>query len=85
MKSLGTPLVSDDRYIYKKLRKENMKLCKRMFLHNIMLSFNYNNKNHTTIIPLPQDLHKCLEKMNLIKKYKFDKNNFIKECDLDQL
>ena len=75
MKSLGTPIVSDDRYSVKsEIQKE---LIKRMFLHNIYLSFEDNNKRYNIDIPLPTDIQNCLKKMKLIKRYKYNFNDII--------
>ncbi len=64
MKSIGHPIVSDDRYISKSLRQDNLRLCQRMFLHNIFLSFYYNNKLNKVIVPLSDDLKDCLKKLS---------------------
>lgn len=80
MKSLGTPIVADDRYLFSSLIDQNKKIAKRMFLHNILLQFTYNNKTNTIIAPLADDLVEVLSKLTLIKKYKFDPNIFTIVC-----
>ena len=73
MKSMGNFLVSDDKYCPKNIYKNNLKIVKRMFLHNYMLSFFY-KKNYNLKVNLPLDLLNALKKMKTIKKYKIDNN-----------
>jgi len=64
MKSIGHPIISDDRYSNKKVF-----LCDRMFLHNIYLGFTYKKHQYNVIVPVPYDLTDCLKSMTLKKTY----------------
>lgn len=76
MKSLGHPIVSDDRYSIDNNNQEN--IIKRMFLHNIFLSFSdNNNKNYKFKIPLPKDINECLNKLELHKEFNFSFKEFL--------
>jgi 23S rRNA-/tRNA-specific pseudouridylate synthase len=80
MKSLNNYLVSDDKYCPKQLYKDNLKIIKRLFLHNFILIFFY-NKEYKFKLKLPDDLKNVLKKMKVIMKYKFDYNIFKKKCN----
>lgn len=69
MKSLGTPIVSDDKYTPYDIRKDNYELIERIFLHNHILQFKYIEKNYKFKLPLTDDLKKCIKKLKLFKKY----------------
>lgn len=69
MLSLGHSLVSDDRYPTRN-RRENLKICDRMFLHNVYTGFNYKEREYNFTIPLPDDLSRCLSILNPTKIYK---------------
>jgi 23S rRNA-/tRNA-specific pseudouridylate synthase len=70
MKSLGYSLVSDDRYTSVKERNENLKICDRMFLHNIFSGFYAKEREYNFIIPIPEDLLICLSKITQTKIFK---------------
>ena len=70
MLSLGNSLVSDDRYTSKQERKENKKICDRMFLHNVFTGFHYKERQYNFIIPLPDDLARCLSLLEPVAIYK---------------
>lgn len=81
MKSLGHSIVSDDRYTNKKIKKDNIKIIKRMFLHNIVLKFKYDNKDYNILCELPSDLKNALKKMTILKQYPIDKHFLTMQCD----
>lgn len=73
MKYLGNTVVSDDRYINDiHIKKRNNKLISRMFLHNILLKFVYNDKDINISCKLPDDLLECLKKLKIIHKYNYN-------------
>jgi hypothetical protein len=86
MKSLGVPIVSDDKYEPYEMRKYNKGLVNRIFLHNHILQFKYDNienkkKDYKFKLPLTDDLKKCIKKLKLIKKYPTDKNLMKAKCE----
>jgi 23S rRNA pseudouridine1911/1915/1917 synthase len=70
MKSLGCSIVSDDRYTSNEERSENLKICDRMFLHNVFSGFRSKERDYNFIIPLPEDLLRCLSKITPIEIFK---------------
>jgi 23S rRNA-/tRNA-specific pseudouridylate synthase len=76
MLSLGCSIVTDDKYANKLDYKNNLKICKRMFLHNFYLKFKYENTDYKILCKLPKDLQSCLSLLKLVKTYKNDKNIF---------
>ena len=73
MKSLGTPIVSDDRYTDNRQRSDNRQnLISRMCLHNVYLEFTYLS-NNIIQVPVPKDILECIRKLKEEKKYKINK------------
>jgi len=75
--SLGFPIVSDSRYLDKNIYNQNIDLIPRCFLHNIYYEFTYDDIIKKFIIPLPNDIILCLQKLsftNIDKIYKIPKN-----------
>ena len=64
-KSIGNPLVSDPKYLDKKTLLENRKLVPRLFLHNIYYKYIYDGEVKEIMVPLEDDLLKCLEKLGI--------------------
>lgn len=84
MKSIGHPIISDDRYNLceseaeeEECRQVNNSLINRMFLHNIFLSYKPHDKYLNVIAPAPDDIKECLKKMTMTKRYFFDIKDFI--------
>ena len=87
MKFLGHPIISDDRYHLCETDEEeqeyqevNKKLINRLFLHNIFFCYknNLNQEKYNNIsIPVPDDIKRCLKKLTLNKRYKFEIKEFI--------
>ena len=73
---LGNSIVSDDRYTTKKEINNNKKIINRVFLHNIFLSYYYDEKQYNIYCNLSLPLQKALDKMELIKSYKYKYKNF---------
>ena len=69
MKSIGTPCVSDYKYLDEVKLEENKLLCKRVFLHNFYLSIKYNNINYAVKIEPSTDLLQVLDKLTLTNKF----------------
>ena len=77
MNSQNTPLVSDNKYYLNKMQhNKNKKLVNRMFLHNYNLVVNIDNNVKNVFCDLPDDLKECLNKLELLKQYKY--NNLYK-------
>jgi 23S rRNA pseudouridine1911/1915/1917 synthase len=69
MNSIGHPLVADPQYLDKDTYKKNIELVPRCFLHNIYYEFKYDNELKKFIIPVPDDLLECLNKLKSKTKY----------------
>jgi 23S rRNA pseudouridine1911/1915/1917 synthase len=76
MKSLGHPIILDDRYSDN--TSTDKEIIERMFLHNIYLSFMYNNSRIKIKVSIPADIKRCLKKLKLEKKYDFRLSTFLK-------
>ena len=70
MKSIGFPVVADDKYIEDDVYNRNKKFIPRMFLHNIFLGFTDNNIPYNFTIPLSNDLLVALENIKEKKMYR---------------
>jgi 23S rRNA-/tRNA-specific pseudouridylate synthase len=72
MKSLGHPLVSDDKYLPREIYYNNKKLCSRLFLHNFYLKINWDGSEKIFQNTLPFDLIACIARLDLVELYNFD-------------
>ena len=87
MKFLGHPIISDDRYHLcetdveeEEYQQINKKLINRHFLHNIFFCYKSSltqKEYHNINVPIPDDIKRCLNKLTLNKRYKFEIKEFI--------
>lgn len=70
MKTLGHPIVSDDKYNDIDIFTKNKKIISRIFIHNIYLSFRDDNFPNNFTIPIADDIFRVLNNINIKKIYK---------------
>jgi 23S rRNA pseudouridine1911/1915/1917 synthase len=68
LKHIGFPIVSDEKYVGKKTYRLDHRWCPRQFLHAAKISFNHpeSGKRLEFDSPLPEDLEKALENLELL-------------------
>jgi 23S rRNA-/tRNA-specific pseudouridylate synthase len=79
MKSLGHPIVSDNKYNDIDIFTKNKKIISRIFIHNIFLSFKDDNFPNNFTIPITNDIFKVLNNVDKKKIYKdiYDIHNLL--------
>jgi 23S rRNA pseudouridine1911/1915/1917 synthase len=66
LKHIGYPIVSDDKYVGRKMDRLDHRFCPRQFLHAAKLGFNHPETGNWVEFeaPLPEDLEKTLKLLN---------------------
>ena len=82
MKSIGHPLVSDQKYLTRNWYEANKKLSNRLCLHNFYLSFKHDANEYRIRIPMSCDLINTISKLDPIEKYDYHMNLDPEICEI---